>query len=673
MHFRQFVPHPCKTVSAVLCYTRNSIRKGLTMKYFIRFLTAAFLLRCLACPAAEVPQTCPLCGQRTVVEIVYGEPNQEMAERQLHGELIIGGCKRQEEQYGCIVCSCGLPIRLEKIGTLLRTYPGKSLEVTPLFLEADGMKLLRGWQCGESFTVTAVPLGEPCALPEDRISEDLLFGMSCGDRYFNLICRFEEESAAVFRYLKQCIAEEEARNTAAAEQIASQLKSGKPDWELIFSELEKVRRMPLERPFPGGLSPLSRTGCFADVKAALKRIGDRERFRRACRMELSPEMSLLRRLRLRKERLDIDPPGRQDPAERRSLIADLERFPAKEENETVCEMHLELACSEYNSPEELPKLEAVLEEYLNLPRLASPRETILRRVLLQFLIHSPERAIFFAERIGGKLMEEPAGTPVPASASASAWLEPLFSLFRNESGGEPNAGNRQITEHLFLTVYPACWETGDFAAAVRMLKFCNDRPTNRICGRPEEHLELVRSAREYFAFVRGEEDSPLVRALHSGKADEIEAVLARSDDRFLRNEAVLQLAELLLKRQQPAEAKRILSLWSRLPGSRPMLDLSDLSDRFSSRHCLLLTRCAIALNENDTLTELAFSRYTSPWAGEARRLGMAHLRKNAPESYQRTKAFLINLQPHLSHIILDFEPGTHPIPGKEANQEQPAP
>ena len=57
------------------------------------------------------PKTCPKCGGK-VVEIIYGEPDQELFEAYKRGEVILGGCcievdengNRLDPQYGCIDC-----------------------------------------------------------------------------------------------------------------------------------------------------------------------------------------------------------------------------------------------------------------------------------------------------------------------------------------------------------------------------------------------------------------------------------------------------------------------------------------------------------------------------------------------------------------------------------------
>lgn len=58
-----------------------------------------------------VPNICPKCGGK-IVEIIYGEPDQELFEASERGEVILGGCcitvdekgNRLDPQYGCIDC-----------------------------------------------------------------------------------------------------------------------------------------------------------------------------------------------------------------------------------------------------------------------------------------------------------------------------------------------------------------------------------------------------------------------------------------------------------------------------------------------------------------------------------------------------------------------------------------
>ena len=54
-------------------------------------------------------EVCPRCGQRTVVDVLYGMPTHDAFEAAERGELILGGCVivGDDPSRGCT--SCGWP------------------------------------------------------------------------------------------------------------------------------------------------------------------------------------------------------------------------------------------------------------------------------------------------------------------------------------------------------------------------------------------------------------------------------------------------------------------------------------------------------------------------------------------------------------------------------------
>ena len=57
------------------------------------------------------PDVCPQCGGN-IVDIIYGEPNQELYEQSLRNEVILGGCcvvvdetgNMTNPEWGCVKC-----------------------------------------------------------------------------------------------------------------------------------------------------------------------------------------------------------------------------------------------------------------------------------------------------------------------------------------------------------------------------------------------------------------------------------------------------------------------------------------------------------------------------------------------------------------------------------------
>ena len=65
------------------------------------------------------PDACPQCGGN-IVDIIYGEPNQELYEQSLRNEVILGGCcvvvdetgNMTNPEWGCV--KCGRQFKLVK-------------------------------------------------------------------------------------------------------------------------------------------------------------------------------------------------------------------------------------------------------------------------------------------------------------------------------------------------------------------------------------------------------------------------------------------------------------------------------------------------------------------------------------------------------------------------------
>jgi DNA-directed RNA polymerase subunit RPC12/RpoP len=65
------------------------------------------------------PASCPSCGSDRVVEIVYGLPAPELAERAKRGEVALGGCMVDEENPTNRCLACG-----HEFGRLGDEWPG---------------------------------------------------------------------------------------------------------------------------------------------------------------------------------------------------------------------------------------------------------------------------------------------------------------------------------------------------------------------------------------------------------------------------------------------------------------------------------------------------------------------------------------------------------------------
>jgi hypothetical protein len=62
-------------------------------------------------PAATTFPPCPSCGSTDAVSIAYGYPSWEMAEAEIRGEVVLGGCMVGPESpdYECRDCHAPLP------------------------------------------------------------------------------------------------------------------------------------------------------------------------------------------------------------------------------------------------------------------------------------------------------------------------------------------------------------------------------------------------------------------------------------------------------------------------------------------------------------------------------------------------------------------------------------
>ncbi|MFB7716586.1 hypothetical protein [Nocardia sp. NPDC056100] len=49
------------------------------------------------------PPPCPECGE-VMTRIAYGKPARAARERAARGEIILGGCIRREQRWGCRTC-----------------------------------------------------------------------------------------------------------------------------------------------------------------------------------------------------------------------------------------------------------------------------------------------------------------------------------------------------------------------------------------------------------------------------------------------------------------------------------------------------------------------------------------------------------------------------------------
>lgn len=57
------------------------------------------------------PDVCPKCGGN-IVDIIYGEPNQELNEQSLRNDVVLGGCclivdetgNMTNPEWGCVKC-----------------------------------------------------------------------------------------------------------------------------------------------------------------------------------------------------------------------------------------------------------------------------------------------------------------------------------------------------------------------------------------------------------------------------------------------------------------------------------------------------------------------------------------------------------------------------------------
>ncbi len=55
--------------------------------------------------------TCPICGERALVRVVYGPPTRETEQAAARGEVVLGGClvSGSDPEYVCAACGFELP------------------------------------------------------------------------------------------------------------------------------------------------------------------------------------------------------------------------------------------------------------------------------------------------------------------------------------------------------------------------------------------------------------------------------------------------------------------------------------------------------------------------------------------------------------------------------------
>ena len=111
---------------------------------------------------------CPLCGQNTVVEVVYGQPNREMAEKAAEGTIILGGCRVREEKIGCSFCHRYIRPYLERIRQHLLKYPGRDFNPEAIYSEQGDLKILKGWRCGDDLRAFVIR-GRICKFGEQKV------------------------------------------------------------------------------------------------------------------------------------------------------------------------------------------------------------------------------------------------------------------------------------------------------------------------------------------------------------------------------------------------------------------------------------------------------------------------------------------------------------------------
>ena len=634
---------------------------------------------CMGGLALGQNQTCPLCGQNTILPVVYGKFNDKVQQEQSSGKIIWGGNGEAKEEFRCSFCSRHIDPYLRKIRKLLQEYPERVFEPEAMYLTEGKIKICYGWKCGDDLKAFVSKGAQLFKLDKDFRSHSIALRISSEDEFFIYVIH-RNEDIAIFTYLRdRCFLEMKVLH-----DIENELKKEKPDWDFIMQGLRQMALI-IDH-LDSGFS--ARGTAFSDVKNYLRdkwyKVQQKQRpesldklslhdvaevqfirnkFREVCDVAMT-NLPPTAAFYYRYEKLNFDPPAKQDPAERETLIKDIRAYHEKEINSSSSSMLIQLLADSCRSAADLDAIEKELDLYLDTTGFWYGAEGVFHKILLKARVYDSKKAIIWAEKITDRLQNEEhlKKTFTKFTKDQKKRIMPSGEDYEKRIAAEVKKAqlhNRPLVEDIYTQVYLACWKTGDYDVAVRWLEFCGDHNGRYLLCKPEEHLKLVKESKDYFAFVRKDDESPLRQAIAKRDVAAIEAICNETKDSFLCAEAGLHLAELLLEQERAVDAKRILMQW-KIPlanNSRLALAFDDLIRSMLSRRDLLKTKDAIALQDANWLRMQAFDRYSRAEAGEARRLGMKYLHDKSPELYEYCKERLMKQQQMLSYIILDFEDG----------------
>ena len=615
---------------------------------------------CMGGLALGQNQTCPFCGQDTVVEVVYGKPDKKLLEREKHGEIILGGEVEQEEKCGCRFCHRYIEPYLERVRLLLAEHPERKFEPKAIYESQGDLRMLKGWECDDALNVKVENVRVKFRL-QGGYAYHAIPLLTPTEKDFWLYVIHKQEDLEIYEYLRKNL----YTKMFAGFYIEDKLKKVEPDWDYIMVALHCLAAVP-EMRFVG---TRDKDVAFSAVKSYLRdkklelsvQEGDyrradlpeerrqyqlaRSRFREVCDLEMADAPQWLA-LSIRDEKLQFDAPAYQNPDERKALIKDIRQYLETEFKADCSCILIRLLADECHSAQDLEVVGKELERYLENPACTGMSDEFACCILLKACVYEPKTAIRWTDKIVGMLLDE----------------NRIEADLKNVPKAQKPAFRKRIKQsvgNIYSQTYRSCWKTGDYDAAERWMVFCGDMNTMHLLANAKEHLKVVKESKEYFAFVRNDTDSPLRQAIAKHDATAMEAIQKTTKDEFLRAEARLRLAELLVEQGKSKEAMVILRQWKLpLPNKGHVsLDLSDFTNEMLSRWILLQTKSAIALDDVVCLEGMAFGSYTSLWAGEARRLGMKYLQEHDLEKYERGKARLARVQGSLSYIILDFEDG----------------
>ena len=633
---------------------------GKMLKEKLFFVCMLMWAICMGGLALGQNQTCPFCGQDTVVEVVYGKPDKKLLEREKHGEIILGGEVEQEEKCGCRFCHRYIEPYLERVRLLLAEHPERKFEPKAIYESQGDLRMLKGWECDDALNVRVENVRVKFRL-QGGYAYHAIPLLTPTEKDFWLYVIHKQEDLEIYEYLRKNL----YTKMFAGFYIEDKLKKAEPDWDYIMVALHCLAAVP-EMRFVG---TRDKDVAFSAVKSYLRdkklelsvQEGDyrradlpeerrqyqlaRSRFREVCDLEMADAPQWLA-LSIRDEKLQFDAPAYQNPDERKALIKDIRQYLETEFNADCSCILIRLLADECHSAQDLEVVGKELERYLENPACTGMSDEFACCILLKACVYEPKTAIRWTDKIVGMLLNE----------------NRIEANLKNVPKAQKPAFRKQIKQsvgNIYSQTYRSCWRTGDYDTAERWMAFCGDMHTRHLLANAKEHLKLLRSSNEYFAFVRNDTDSPLRRALADQDIAAVKAIMKTTDDVYLRAEAALQLGGLLLRQGRTQEAKSVLWQWP-LPldgKGHVALDLHDLTDEMQKRRTLLLTRNAIAAGDVACLGDLACGWYSSPDVGEARRLGMKYLRENDPMRYERGKAYLVRAQGSLSYGILDFEDG----------------